>query len=68
MYSMQNKSSMSMSTLSGFEIMLMGKREMVTSLCLTSLCRDSCCSVSLPHGIVLWPAVCAESLLFFLVV
>ena len=39
--------------LSSFAIILMGKRELVALLCLSSRCP-----VALPHGAVSWSAVC----------
>ena len=39
--------------LSSFAIILMGKRELVALLCLSSWCP-----VALPHGAVSWSAVC----------
>ena len=45
--------------LSSFAIILMGKREMVALLCLSSWCPLSCdCYVAPPQGAVGWSAVC----------
>ena len=43
----------SLCVLSSFAIILMGKRELVALLCLSSWCP-----VALPHGAVSWSAVC----------
>ena len=44
--------------LSSFEIILMGKRELVALLCLSSWCLVIVVFVAFPHGAVCWSAVC----------